>query len=189
LGISPTIPNGVNPSRAKIPAELGIKMGGSYYIFQCKSAHFTAVRNESTSMNESCMGAAMESTRFDGIEILILHELMRLYPKPQREVFFSTHPKYATYFIVCGSGTYLEKITKSFDTGHQVEDMEGHRIDGLYVPSLRDCLTKGRPESLWHLKLHLRYHTQATFSLANCVLTHSHRMTVNKGDDSNNDNS
>lgn len=154
------------PARPKTQAELRILMGGSYYIFQCKNPNFTAIRNGMTSMNE-CMDATTENFSYEGMERLF-HELIRPYPKNQREAFFLNSPEICNMIYSLWKRYLPEKITRAFQMGHQVQGMEGHRIDELYKTPTQEIARKKVVLRVYDF-LQLRYHNQATFSLANCV--------------------
>jgi CRAL/TRIO domain len=154
------------PSRPKTPVELRIMMGGMYYIFECMNPNFTAIRNGMSSMNE-CMDVTMENFSYEAMEKL-LHELIRPYPKNQRGTFFLNSPEMINVFFSMYKRFLTEKITKTFQMGHQVEGMEGRRIDELYKIPTPEIAREKVVLRVYDF-LQLRYLNRATFSLANCV--------------------
>jgi CRAL/TRIO domain len=154
------------PKRAKTLTEVRIMMGGEYYLFQCRNAHFMAIRNGMTSMNE-CRDATMENISFEGME-RILHELIRPYPKNQRETFFLNSPECCNLLYGLLKRFLPEKITKSFQMGHQIQGMEYQRIDGLYKTPTPEIARQKVVLRVYDI-LQLRHRNQKTFSLENCV--------------------
>ncbi|CAB9515744.1 expressed unknown protein [Seminavis robusta] len=150
-----------NPRAVKTHEDYRIFTGGSFYMLQARQPNFAAIREGMPSMVE-CEGASFAN--FDShVTERYQHEFFLHYPYKMKEVFLLNSPTVVNVFFALIKRFLSEETAKAFHLGHQVEGLEGQRIDTFYNTPTRNMIRKVLEA------LQIRYKNQEEFSLAQCT--------------------
>jgi CRAL/TRIO domain len=137
-------------------------LGYIYYILQCKTCQFTAIR-EGSSILVECMDAGIQN--FDSqFFSQIPHQLTRWYPKVQREMFLLNSPSVVNICFALWRRIMRPDEKKAVHLGHKVMGMEGVRIDEFYNVPTPEAANQHLLESVFTLLQH-RYKMEQQFKL------------------------